>query len=121
MATPIFGVLSVRVKGKPLEIAGDWVFSPGGTSRESKLGSNGVVGMKISPTVPYAEGTVFDRGDVSLEDLRGIQDAPATLHMRNGKTYFLRGASQVGELEVNLAEGEIRVRLEAIEGGEVMP
>ena len=118
MPTPVYGVVSLRIDGNAYDIAGEWTYDIGGTGRESVIGANGLVGHKIVPRAAYIEGNVFDRGDLSLEQLRSIQDSTATLHLRNGKTVWLRGAAQVGELTVAANEGTIQLRLEGVAGGE---
>lgn len=118
MASPVFGVLSVRVGGIALEISGEWTYDIGGVSRESAMGAERPVGMKITPTVPYAEGEVFDLPDVPLATIKAIQDTTVTLQLRSGKTFVLSNASQVGELPVNAAEGKMTLRLEGTHGDE---
>jgi len=114
-----FGVVSVRVDGEALEISGAWTYDIGGISRESVMGAERPVGTKVMPTVPYIEGTVYDKADVPLSSIKGIQGATATLSLRNGKTIVLRGASQIGELPVDGQEGTMTLRLEGVEGQEV--
>ncbi len=114
-----FGVVSVRVDGEALEISGAWTYDIGGVSRESVMGAERPVGTKIVPTIPYIEGEVFDKADVPLSTIKGIQNATATLLLRNGKTIVLRGASQIGELPVDGSEGKMTLRLEGVEGQEV--
>lgn len=118
MASPVFGVVSVRVDGEALEITGEWTYDLGGVSRESVMGAERPVGFKIMPTIPYMEGEAFDLADIPLATIKAIQDTTATLLLRNGKTFVLRGASQVGELPVNGAEGKMTLRLEGVEGQE---
>lgn len=119
MASPAFGVVSVRVNGKALSISGEWTYDLGGISRESVMGAERPVGFKVVPTIPFIEGEVFDAEDVPLNTIKGIQDTTVTLLLRNGKTIALRGASQVGELVINAGEGKMTLRLEGVEGQEV--
>ena len=118
MASPVFGVVSVRVNGSALSITGEWTYDIGGLSRETVMGAERPVGVKVMPTTPYIEGEIFDLPEIPISDIKGIQDATITLALRNGKIITLRGASQVGELPVNGAEGKMSLRLEGIEGQE---
>ncbi len=118
MPSRVYGVLSLRVGGQPLEIGTEWTYDIGGITRETVLGAGGPIGHKIMPIAAYIEGTVYDAPDVPLSSFKAIQGQDVTLHLYNGKTVYLRSAAQVGELTVEGHEGAIKLRLEGISGGE---
>lgn len=118
MASPLYGVLSMRVDGDALSISGEWTYDVGGRSREEVMGADGVVGFKVTPMPSYFEGTVFDHPDTNINSIKAIQDVSATLSLRNGKTIVLVDASQVGELAVDAQEGTMTLRLVGTKGYE---
>lgn len=118
MASQFYGAVSLRIEGEPFEFDAEVTYDIGGESFETVMGAQKPAGLKVMPTAPYIEGTIRDRDDLDLAALKGLKDASITLLLRNGKTIWLNGAAQVGEMAVNAAEGGIAFRFEGQTGGE---
>ncbi|MNF08951.1 Phage tail tube protein [compost metagenome] len=83
------------------------------------VGSDLVHGYKETPQIPFVEGEVTDRQEMSLETLVGLKDATITLELANGKVIVLREAWYAGEGTGNTGEGNIGTRFEGMSAEEV--
>lgn len=113
------GIISLKVDGDMYFAKGDFTYNLGMPKREGVVGSDRVHGYKETPQIPFIEGEVTDRSEMSLETLLGIKDATITLELANGKVIVLREAWYASEGTGNTGEGNIPARFEGISAEEV--
>ncbi len=67
----IGGIIAVvKVNGDIYFAKGNWTYNSGKPKREGVVGADTVHGYKETPQVPFVEGEITDRNELSLEDLR---------------------------------------------------
>lgn len=113
------GIISLKVDGDMYFAKGDFTYNLGLPKKEGVVGSDRVHGYKETPQIPFVEGEVTDRQEMSLETLVGLKDATITLELANGKVIVLREAWYAGEGTGNTGEGNIGARFEGMSAEEV--
>ncbi|MNG08647.1 Phage tail tube protein [compost metagenome] len=83
------------------------------------VGADRVHGFKETPQIPFIEGEITDRKELSLESLQATVDATVTLELANGKVIVLREAWYASEGTGNTEEGNIECRFEGMSAEEV--
>lgn len=120
MANRIAGVCYLKVDGTQYALRGGLTVSTDALEREGVAGMDGVHGYIERPRVPFISGDLTDTSGLSLEALQSITDATVTAELANGKTYLLRNAWTAEARELNAADGQVSVRFEGLQGGEIM-
>ena len=113
------GIISLKIDGDMYFAKGDFTYNLGLPKKEGVVGSDRVHGYKETPQIPFVEGEVTDRQEMSLETLVGLKDATITLELANGKVIVLREAWYAGEGTGNTGEGNIGARFEGMSAEEV--
>jgi len=113
------GIIYFKIDGALQEAKGEFTYNLGLPKREGIVGADTVHGYKETVQVPFIEGAITDRGDLSLKSLQTLDGVTATLELNNGKTVTLRDAWYAGDGNVKTGEGEIAVRFEGKTAEEV--
>lgn len=116
MADPnrLAGVASVTIEGRAYSIAGEGVYRPSGSHRESLVGQDGYHGYSEMPSVGKISWKGRDSGAVSISDLSDASDATVVLSLANGKVVIGRNMARIGEgsIEVNTEDATFEVVFE---------
>lgn len=113
------GIISLKIDGDMYFAKGDFTYNLGLPKKEGVVGSDRVHGYKEVPQIPFIEGEITDRQEMSLETLMGIKDSTITLELANSKVIVLREAWNAAEGTGNTGEGNIGVRFEGMSAEEV--
>lgn len=106
------GVAFVKVDGSLLELGGSFVVKVNDATRETKTGLSGVSGFVDTPSPPSIEAELNTVSATDIAALRKLVDGTVTAELINSWTYVLTPAWQVGELEINAADGTVSVKWE---------
>ncbi len=115
----IGGIISLKIDGDMYFAKGDFTYNLGKPKKEGVVGSDGVHGYKEVPQIPFIEGEVTDRQEMSLEALVAISESTITLELANGKVIVLREAWYASEGTGNTGEGNVGARFEGKSAEEV--
>jgi hypothetical protein len=115
----IGGIIALKVNGDIYFAKGNFTYNIGKPKREGVVGADVVHGYKETPQVPFIEGEITDRNELSLEDLVTLDDATITLELSNGKVITLSEAWYASEGTGNTEEGNIACRFEGMSAEEV--
>ncbi|PTS93322.1 phage tail tube protein [Pseudomonas sp. HMWF006] len=115
----IGGTIALKVNGDIYFAKGNFTYNLGKPKREGVIGADTVHGYKETPQIPFVEGEITDRNELSLEDLVTLDDATITLELANGKVITLSEAWYAGEGTGNTEEGNIACRFEGMSAEEV--
>ncbi|WP_055135560.1 phage tail tube protein [Pseudomonas corrugata] len=115
----IGGTIALKVNGDIYFAKGNFTYNIGKPKREGVVGADVVHGYKETPQIPFVEGEITDRNELSLEDLVTLDDATLTLELANGKVITLSEAWYAGEGTGNTEEGNIACRFEGMSAEEV--
>lgn len=115
----IGGIISLKLNGDMYFAKGAFTYNIGRPKKEGVVGSDRVHGYKETPQIPFVEGEITDRAEMSLEALLDTVDATITLELANGKVIVLREAWYADEGTGNTEEGAIPVRFEGMSAEEV--
>lgn len=113
------GLISLKVNGDIFFAKGNFTYNLGIPKKEGIVGADRVHGFKETPQVPYIEGEITDRQEMSLEALQATTDATVTLELANGKVIVLRQAWYASEGTGNTEEGNVECRFEGMSAEEV--
>lgn len=119
MTNRVGGLLSLKVNGDLYFAKGNFTYNLGIPKKEAVVGADRVHGYKETPQVPYIEGEISDRQELSLEALQKTTDATVTLELANGKVIVLRQAWYASEGVGNTEEGNVECRFEGMSAEEV--
>lgn len=115
----IGGTIALKVNGDIYFAKGNFTYNLGKPKREGVMGADTVHGYKETPQIPFVEGEITDRNELSLEDLVTLDEATITLELANGKVIALSEAWYAGEGTGNTEEGNIACRFEGMSCEEV--
>lgn len=115
----IGGTIALKVNGDIYFAKGNFTYNLGKPKREGVIGADTVHGYKETPQIPFVEGEITDRNELSLEDLVTLDEATITLELANGKVIALSEAWYAGEGTGNTEEGNIACRFEGMSCEEV--
>lgn len=115
----IGGTIALKVNGDIYFAKGNFTYNLGKPKREGVIGADTVHGYKETPQIPFVEGEITDRNELSLEDLVTLDEATITLELANGKVISLSEAWYAGEGTGNTEEGNIACRFEGMSAEEV--
>jgi hypothetical protein len=108
------GKILFKIDGARYAAKGNFTYNLGADKKEGIVGADAVHGYKAMPQVPYIEGAITDRGDLSLRQILDLDDATVTLELANGKTVVLSNAWYAGDGNATTEEGEFEIRLEGL-------
>ncbi len=115
----IGGAISLKVDGDMYFAKGNFTYNIGIPRKEGVVGSDRVHGYKETPQIPFIEGEITDRQDLSLEKLQAIESSTVTLELANGKVIALSEAWYASEGTGNTEEGNIAARFEGMSAEEI--
>jgi len=115
----IGGTIALKVNGDIYFAKGNFTYNLGKPKREGVIGADTVHGYKETPQIPFVEGEITDRNELSLEDLVTLDEATITLELANGKVITLSEAWYAGDGTGNTEEGNIACRFEGMSAEEV--
>lgn len=113
------GLIALKVDGEMYFAKGNFTYNLGKARREAVVGADRVHGFKETPQVPFIEGEITDRGEMSLDALVSIENATVTLELATGKVIVLREAWYASEGTGNTEEGNIGARFEGMDAEEI--
>ncbi|XFB06347.1 phage tail tube protein [Azotobacter salinestris] len=113
------GTISIKVDGEIYNAVGNFTYNLGQPLRAGLVGPDGVHGYSEMPQIPFIEGEIRDRREISLETLQNLTDATVTLELANGKVVVLRNAWYASEGTFNTEEGNGAFRFEGLSGEEI--
>jgi hypothetical protein len=121
MGARVFGKIELKIDSQIYAAKGSFSYGLGKDEREAVVGSDGVHGYKLKPTIPFIEGEISDAADLSLDTLAAITDATVTLTLANGKVISLNNSWTVCKdgLTASTEEGAIAVRFEGLKAEEI--
>jgi hypothetical protein len=102
----IAGTAFITVDGESLSLRGNFTIRMG-KERESIVGLDDYHGEKELPMAEGMDLDVTDRGDVSIRRLADMANVTIMGQLINGKTYILRNATQMKQIEVNVEDATI--------------
>jgi len=100
----IGGVESVRIDSYQPTIGDSVDITPNNTTRESKTGLTGYAGTSETKRPARISMQVFDDGTVDIKTLTALTNATVTV-VTPLKTFVLRNAAQVEDVELAQADG----------------
>ncbi len=112
MGVAVAGTAFLKVDGDQYPLKGSFTVSPSAVERSGIAGQDYVHGYAEVPRVPFIEGDISSRPEISLEDLELVRNATVTAELINGKTYVLRNAWCRSAIELNTRDGQFRARFE---------
>jgi hypothetical protein len=113
------GLIAIKVNGETLYAKGNFTYNLGIARKEGIVGADRVHGYKETPQIPFIEGEMTDRREISMEAIRKLDEATITLELANGKVIVLRQAWEASEGTGNTEEGNQEVRFEGLSAEEV--
>lgn len=113
------GTIYLTVNGETLNAKGSFTYNLGSPKRDGIAGADRVHGYTEKPQVPYIEGAITDRRNLSIRAILDLTDGSVVLELATGKAVILRNAWFAGEGEGTSEEGEIAVRWEGMSAEEV--
>lgn len=119
MGNRISGMIQFQIDGEVMDAKGDFTFGYGVPKRTAITSTNGTVGYKEEPAIPFVEGMIIDRGTVDLPTLFRTDSATVTLTLGNGKLFALHEAWFAGDGEGSSDEGTVKVRFEGKDAEEI--
>ena len=111
----IGGVKEVRVDDLTFKVGDSVTITKNNITRESVVGLTGYAGNKETHRAGRIEWQMLHDGLLKLKDIEAKEDSTVSV-ITTSKTYVLRNACFVGDLELNGADGTVTV---AFEGAEV--
>lgn len=119
MTNRVGGLISLKINGDIMFAKGNFTYNIGKPRKEGITGADRVHGYKETPQIPFIEGEITDRNEMSLEDLLNFKEETVTLELANGKVIVLRQAWYASEGTGNTEEGNIECRFEGMGAEEV--
>lgn len=111
------GIDTLTVNGLVLEVAEIRSISLSTQKQEWVVPLAGDGGLKVTPKPAHLEVTVLLKG-VRASDVVGVTDALVQLRTKYGAIYTLYGAAEVGDGEIDPADGRVTLRFEAVRAQE---
>ena len=110
----VAGTVYVKIDGKQVRVRGKWTLNPGEPKREAVVGGDGVHGYTEKPQACYLEGEITPTAELNIRELQNVREASVTVEWGAGKGHVLRGAWFAGDGTIDLEEGSMTVRFEAM-------
>jgi hypothetical protein len=122
MSQRVGGVLSFFANNKAYELEGSATYSTQKFMRTTVNSlTKGVAGHKREATTPFLDGTFVLTPDVDVTELQGLENVTCQMNLFNGKVVVIYRAAQIGQIEVDAAEGTFPLRMEGDDGIVIQP
>ena len=108
----IAGLLFLKIDGVQRKVVGNFTYNLGVHKKTMLVGHDGVHGHSAMPQTGYIEGEIRDESDLSVQELREIEDATITLELANGKTVIGRNMIEASDGTVGTENANVQVRFE---------
>jgi len=106
------GRIFLLLDGVQYAARGSFKVTMGGPKRSAiDAGPNGFQGVSEEEMLGKIEGSITDRGDLSLRQLQQFEGT-ITVELASGKRYVMVGGSQTNAIELDTQEGEVPVMFE---------
>ena len=105
----IAGTVYIKVDGEQLSVSGSVEFPLSTFSRESKIGSTGVVGYSQTDRVPFIKCECLLTNGFPVDKLTTSDDMTITAELATGWVSTLSGAWLTGDIDGNSTDGVIGV------------
>lgn len=115
-ANVIAGTAFVSVDGRTVMVAGKFSYFPGRVKRETKVGMDGIHGVKETFTPPFISCEVRDAGGLVVADFNDMTNVTIVAELANGKTVMGAGMWTVDSQEVDSEEATFPVKWEGMTG-----
>lgn len=112
----ISGTCYIKVDGEQLAVEGSVEIPLTNVTRETKLGSTGVVGYSESARIPYVKCSAFLTSDFPINSLAKSDSMTVTAELANGWVYTLSQAWLVGEISGSMSDGTTSLEFNGIDG-----
>ncbi len=106
------GIVNFYIDGTNYLVAGDAKYQVSGIENETLTGQDTVHGRKSKPRAGSISLSLRDTGDIRMSDIQAIVSSTIVLDLSNGKTIVGSGMWNVGEQEVDTAEGTAEIKFE---------
>lgn len=107
------GIVSFVVDGDTWDVVGDCEYSTSTTARETVKGQSRVEGYSEMPQQGHISANLRDRRDQTVLSLNQKTNSTIVVQAANGKTVFLAGGWQVGEIAMRTQEASFNIRFES--------
>ena len=114
----VSGTLFVKIDGVQRQAIGDFTYNLGFPKKEMVVGADEIHGHMERPQVAYVEGEIRDQSELSVGQLRQIDDGTVTLELANGKNVVFRNCIEASEGTVGTENANVQVRFESMAQGE---
>ena len=101
------GVASVFINGAYIEVTATIEIKPGGNIRTPKEKSDGIAGYTTRFVAPEVTLNAIDGPSVSVTAFKAIAGQTLQINLSNGKQYQLFNATQVDDVSIKIADGNI--------------
>lgn len=115
MGQKIAGTCYIKADGAQLSVEGSVEFPLNSVTRETKIGSTGVVGYSEVDAAPYIKASVFLQPDFPTSMLDST-DMTITAELANGWVYTLNGAWLEGDIAGNASDGTTSLEFHGLSG-----
>lgn len=115
MGKKIAGTCYIKADGAQLAVEGSVEIPLRSVTRETKIGSTGVVGYSETDTAPYVKATVFLDPDFPTSVLSST-GMTITAELANGWVYTLNEAWLSGEIAGNMSDGTVSLEFNGLSG-----
>lgn len=110
------GTCYIKVDGEQLAVEGSVEIPLINVTRETKLGSTGVVGYSETARIPYVKCTAFLTSDFPIDALTKSDNMTVTAELANGWVYTLSQAWLVGDISGSMSDGTASLEFQGIDG-----
>ena len=115
MGQKFAGTCYIKVDGAQLAVEGSVEIPLSSVTRETKIGSTGVVGYAETDVAPYVKCTAFLEPSFPVSALNG-NNMTVTAELANGWVYTLNGAWIAGEIAGNMSDGTVSLEFNGLTG-----
>lgn len=115
MGQKMAGTCYVKVDGEQLAVEGSVEIPMMDVTRETKIGSTGVVGFSETPIAPFVNLSAFLQNDFPIDKLKQT-DLTVTAELANGWVYTLQSAWLSGEVNLNPSDGNVTLNFVGLKG-----
>lgn len=115
MGQKFAGTCYIKANGAQLAISGSVEIPLQEVTRETKIGSTGVVGFSETDIAPFIRCSAYLEASFPVTDLQGT-DMTITAELANGWVYTLNNAWLEGEVTGNMSDGEVSLEFHGLSG-----
>lgn len=115
MGQKFAGTCYIKADGAQLAIEGSVEIPLMSVTRETKIGSTGVVGFSETEVAPFIRASAFLEPTFPVEALSST-DMTITAELANGWVYTLNGAWLEGDVTGNMSDGNVSLEFHGLSG-----